>query len=136
MGAVQNVRQLSCFLRRSLATGPSPKKGVAADMGPTPEKVSAASSSPFDSLGVNLSAEALGPESSERAVIEALGPLSFTISGVRVAGSVLIMPRFSTLWNIDSIDDITPNAFALVKLVFPRPDVMVIGTGAELLVSS
>lgn len=84
---------------------------------------------------MDLSADALGPESSERAVIDALGPSSFTISGVRVSGSVLIMPKFSTLWNVDEMDDIAPNAFALVKLVLPRPDVVVIGTGAELLVS-
>lgn len=136
MAATRNVRHLSHVLRRSLATGPSPKKVGAAEMGPSPPKASGAASSPFDTLGVNLSADALGPESSERAVIDALGPTSFTISGVRVSGSVLVMPRFSTLWNVDGVNYISPNAFALVKLVLPRPDVVVIGTGAELLVCS
>lgn len=95
----------------------------------TPEQK--APSSPFDLLGTDLvGAPTLG---SLRASIDALGPTSFTISGVRVAGSVLVMPDFSTLWNVDSVDQIVPQAFALVKLIRPRPDVVFVGTGAQLL---
>lgn len=88
----------------------------------------------FDSLGIDLSAHALGPASSARAIIDALGPMSFTISGVRVSGSVLVMPHFSTLWNVDDVHSLKPQAFTLIKLIDPRPDVVLVGTGAELLV--
>lgn len=84
---------------------------------------------------MDLGADASELQSTKRAVIESLGPTSFTINGVRVVGSVLIMPHFSTLWNIDRFEQVCPDAFALVKLMHPRPDICIIGTGAELLVS-
>lgn len=89
----------------------------------------------FTALGTDLTPDALGPESQTRAVIDGLGPTSFTISGVRVSGSVLIMPRFSTLWNVQCNADISPAAFTLVKLIAPRPDLVVVGTGTRLVVS-
>lgn len=93
-------------------------------------------SNPFDNLGYQLIQDpsTSEPEAVQRSVIDALGHSSFTISGVRVSGSVLIMPFFSTLWNVDAMQQINPNAFALVKLAHPRPDIVLVGTGANLLV--
>lgn len=91
---------------------------------------------PFDSLGYELiDSSPAEPQAIQRAVIDGLGPNSFTVSGVRVAGSVLVMPFFSTIWNVDHFERITPSSLALVKLVVPRPDILVLGTGATLLVS-
>lgn len=87
--------------------------------------------SPFDSLGMSLNA----PLTGERSMIDGLGPTTFTISGVRVKGSVLIMPTYSTLWKIDEWTDLCPAAFTLVKVSLPRPDIVVLGTGASILVS-
>lgn len=79
----------------------------------------------FQGLGMSLDAEA----HSELVVIDALGPSSFTIGGVLVAGSVLLLPHLATLWNVDKHEHITPEAFALIKLHYPRPDLLVLGTG-------
>lgn len=85
---------------------------------------------PLQALGMTLD----GPMPVQRSVIDALGPTSFTISGVRVSGSVLIMPDYSTVWNIDDMSQLVPDAFALIKLALPRPDLVLIGTGASTLV--
>lgn len=74
------------------------------------------------------------PLTGERSSIDALGPTTFTISGVRVHGSVLIMPNYSTLWNIDDWTHVSPPAFTLIKLAHPRPDIVLFGTGASVLV--
>lgn len=92
---------------------------------------------PFDSLGYELiDSYSIEPQAVQRAVIDGLGPNSFTISGVRVAGSVLVMPFFSTMWNVERLKHITASSFTLIKLVAPRPDILLLGTGAKLLVSS
>ena len=136
--AVSRLHNLSRAVQRSFSTRPSPKQKIGASAAPKPSLHAAAPKPPsshFDALGLDLSKDALGPESEKRAVIEAFGPSSFTISGVRVAGSVLIMSKFSTLWNVNGMADITSDTFALVQLIVPRPDVVIVGTGAELLVS-
>ena len=94
--------------------------------------------SPFDALGYQLGDEPSveGPHATQRGVIDGLGETSFTISGVRVTGPVLVMPYFSTLWNVEQMQDITPQSFALIKLMVPRPDIVLIGTGAQILVSN
>ncbi|CAN8075206.1 unnamed protein product [Agarophyton chilense] len=85
---------------------------------------------PFDSLGYELINTSTEPQAVQRAVIDSIGTTSFTVSGVRVYGSVIIMPFFSTVWNVDSIHQVSPSSFALVKLIVPRPDIMLVGTGA------
>lgn len=98
-----------------------------------PSKSNSASHS-FGALGMDLNADIDEAQSTKRAVIESIGSNSFTISGVRVSGSVLIMPHISTIWNVDRFSQIQPPAFALIKLMNPRPDICIIGTGAQLLV--
>lgn len=85
----------------------------------------------FGALGMSLNT----PLTGTRSVIDALGPTTFTIGGVRVKGGVLIMPLFSTLWNVDTWDDLCPEAFTLVKLTLPKPDILILGCGATVLVS-
>lgn len=87
-------------------------------------------SSPFDALGMTLNA----PLTGKRSVIDSIGPTSFTINGVRVRGSVLLMPTYSTLWNVNNWNDVSPAAFALIKMSIPRPDILLVGSGATCLV--
>lgn len=96
-------------------------------------KEARARESQFAKLGVSLGG--LPSLSGQRSVIDSIGPTSFTVSGVRVSGSLLVLPTFSTLWNVNSLDDISPVAFTLIKLCNPRPDLVLIGTGLVMKVS-
>lgn len=88
--------------------------------------------SAFDKLGVSLGGATT--LSRQRSVIDSIGATTFTVSGVRVSGSLLVMPTFSTLWNVNSLEEISPLSFTLIKLSNPRPDVVLIGTGSVMAV--
>ncbi len=44
---------------------------------------------------------------------------------------VLLLPHLATFWNVESAAEVTPDAFAVVKLHHPRPDMLLLGTGAK-----
>lgn len=90
---------------------------------------------PLDSLGYELfDSQGTERKAVQRSVIDSFGLNSFKISGVRVSRPVLVMTFFSTLWNVHEFKEITPSSFALLKLIVPRPDITIIGTGSRLLV--
>jgi hypothetical protein len=42
----------------------------------------------------------------------------------------MLFPYFATLWNVSSVKDVsTRAAYALPKLMLPRPDILVLGLG-------
>ena len=53
-------------------------------------------------------------------LISAYSTLGFTLRGVRVIGSVALLPRGFFHWNINQIEDMRPEAFALFHMVVPR----------------
>lgn len=56
------------------------------------------------------------------------GDTSLTVSGVRVSSPVLLFPHFPTYWEIPSLAAaLTPDALTLVKVVRPRPAVLLLG---------
>jgi len=56
------------------------------------------------------------------------GDTSLTVSGVRVSSPVLLFPQFPTYWEIPSLAAaLTPDALTLVKVVRPRPAVLLLG---------
>ena len=95
-------------------------------------------SSPFDALGYELGDNTPPLDSrvgGQRATIDSIGPSGFTINSVRVSGSLIVMPFFSTFWNVQNIQHVSPHSLALVKLIFPKPDLLILGTGKNILVS-
>lgn len=95
-------------------------------------------SSPFDALGYELGDNTPPPLDSRvgghRATIDSIGPSGFTINGVRVSGSVIVMPFFSTFWNVEQMQQVSPQSLALIKLIFPKPDLLILGTGKNIVV--
>lgn len=118
LAAYLSRTSLPCTALRYLSTKPPPP--------PSP-------SSPLSALGTDLSSGFIDPSSSARAVIDAIGPSSFTISGVHVTQSVLVLSHMSTFWNVKDVKDLKPDAFMLLKLIVPRPDVVLVGTGKEII---
>lgn len=113
-------------LQRSYTTQPP-----AAPLRVSPSSSEKKQSPSLEALGYTI----VDPDA-QRTAIDAIGPTSFTVSGVRVTGSILLTSHFATLWNVSHISHLSPPAFALVKLLFPRPDFVLIGTGALSLVCS
>jgi NADH dehydrogenase [ubiquinone] 1 alpha subcomplex assembly factor 3 len=55
----------------------------------------------------------------------------FTINGIRVFGSVALLPKAILQWKISSKEELTPEAFSLFHLHEPRIEILVLGLGDQ-----
>lgn len=53
----------------------------------------------------------------------------FVINGIEVEGSVLCYQDLFLLWNVDRWEEVNKDSLALVELVKPAPDVLLLGSG-------
>lgn len=49
-----------------------------------------------------------------------------------VIGPMVIFPRTVLAWNVDTVQDITENSLRLFIAMEPKPELLIIGTGDEL----
>lgn len=56
----------------------------------------------------------------------------FNIKGIRVFGSVAILPTIFYHWRIKRPEDVTPESLALFTIMEPPVEIVVIGTGDKL----
>lgn len=59
-------------------------------------------------------------------------PHSFVVSNVNVEGPILCLPDTWLMWDVKGFDDITPDSLALLDLVDPPPEVVVVGCGSKI----
>lgn len=59
-------------------------------------------------------------------------PHAFVVNTVNVEGPILCLPETWLLWDVKGYDDITPASLALLDLVDPPPEVVVIGCGSKI----
>lgn len=59
-------------------------------------------------------------------------PHAFVVNNVNVEGPILCLPETWLLWDVKGYDDITPASLALLDLVDPPPEVVVIGCGSRI----
>ncbi|KAF8073178.1 ndufaf3 [Scenedesmus sp. PABB004] len=59
-------------------------------------------------------------------------PHAFLINGVQAEGAVLCLPESWLLWDVAAFADVTPAALAVLDLVDPPPEVLVLGCGAAM----
>uniref|UniRef100_A0A8C2U456 NADH dehydrogenase [ubiquinone] 1 alpha subcomplex assembly factor 3 n=1 Tax=Coturnix japonica TaxID=93934 RepID=A0A8C2U456_COTJA len=71
----------------------------------------------------------LQPESPNSAFIEGYSCRGFSISGSVVVGPCAVLPRAILQWNVGSHRDISPQSLALFRLLEPRIEILVLGTG-------
>ncbi|XP_062522797.1 NADH dehydrogenase [ubiquinone] 1 alpha subcomplex assembly factor 3-like [Corticium candelabrum] len=72
----------------------------------------------------------LGPDNERKMVyINRYSTKGFTINGMRVFGSVALLPRAILQWKISDRKELTPEAFSLFHLVEPRIEILVLGLG-------
>ena len=65
-------------------------------------------------------------------IIKGYGDDCFMINNILVESSVLLFPRTFLVWNAKKFEDINAASLAVIPLVFPTLEVLVIGCGKSL----
>jgi uncharacterized protein len=67
----------------------------------------------------------------ERPTIRKYGGGTFVVAGVKVAGSVLVLPGGPRAWPVASFVDLTPDVFSPLAEIAGQIDVCLLGCGAQ-----
>lgn len=59
-------------------------------------------------------------------------PHAFLVNNVQVEGPILCLPDTWLLWDVQSFSDINPKNLAILDLLDPPPEVLVVGCGAAM----
>lgn len=62
-------------------------------------------------------------------VIQAHDRYGFTVNGIHMRGSVLVFPNYTLLWNCQRLVDVCPRNTAIVHMVRPKIELLLLGTG-------
>ncbi|KAM6062422.1 NADH dehydrogenase [ubiquinone] 1 alpha subcomplex assembly factor 3 [Chlamydotis macqueenii] len=71
----------------------------------------------------------LEPESPSTMFVEGYTTRGFTVNGDLVVGPCAILPRAILQWNVGSYRDISHESLSLFRLLEPRIEILVLGTG-------
>jgi len=55
----------------------------------------------------------------------------FRFSNMTVKGPVALVDKLALRWNVEKAEDITEESFALFKMIYPKIDLIVVGTGEK-----
>jgi hypothetical protein len=61
--------------------------------------------------------------------IVGFGPKIFRINNTFVRNSVIVMKKSFLLWGAREFTDITTDSLALIPMLYPRPELLLLGTG-------
>lgn len=59
-------------------------------------------------------------------------PHSFIVNTVSVEGPILCLPQSWLLWDVKGFEDITPDSLAILELIDPAPEVVIVGCGSRI----
>jgi len=62
-------------------------------------------------------------------VIQAHDKYGFTVNGIHMRGSVLVFPNYTLLWSPTRLVDVCPRNTAVVHMVRPKVELLLLGTG-------
>ena len=65
-----------------------------------------------------------------RQVIQSYGAGQFVISDARFTGPVLVFAERCLAWNVAAFENLTPHDFAEVIVTEPKPEILLLGSGA------
>ncbi|KJE97268.1 hypothetical protein CAOG_007704 [Capsaspora owczarzaki ATCC 30864] len=65
-------------------------------------------------------------------LIDSFSSMGFTVNGVTYVGSMALFPRVPLLWNVKSVEELTPESLTLFHLVNPKIELLLIGTGSKI----
>ncbi|MEK0085224.1 Mth938-like domain-containing protein [Benzoatithermus flavus] len=66
----------------------------------------------------------------DRQLIQGYGSGSFTVSGVRHRGSLLVFPDHVLSWSVATPAELDLASLAPVRDAVPRPEILIVGSGA------
>nr|XP_020651117.1 NADH dehydrogenase [ubiquinone] 1 alpha subcomplex assembly factor 3 isoform X1 [Pogona vitticeps] len=84
-----------------------------------------------DELYQQTTVQLLEKESNQIMFLETYSSGGFTISGCKVIGPCVIFPRAILQWNVGTHMDITAESLTLFRLLEPRIEILVLGTGTK-----
>lgn len=68
----------------------------------------------------------------DRQVIDTYGPGRFRVSNVLHAGAVIVFPDHTVTWDAPAFAGLTADHFAPVLSADPKPEVLLLGSGARM----
>ncbi|MFV3130035.1 Mth938-like domain-containing protein [Niveispirillum sp. KHB5.9] len=68
----------------------------------------------------------------DRQVIDTYSPGHFRVSNVLHAGAVIVFPDHTVAWDVPGFTGLTANHFAAVLAATPKPEVLLLGSGARM----
>lgn len=68
----------------------------------------------------------------DRQVIDTYGPGRFRVSNVVHEGAVIVLPDRTMAWDAPGFANLTADHFAAVLAADPKPDVLLLGSGARM----
>eukprot|EP00008_Paramoeba_atlantica_P012409 CAMPEP_0201480196 /NCGR_PEP_ID=MMETSP0151_2-20130828/4733_1 /ASSEMBLY_ACC=CAM_ASM_000257 /TAXON_ID=200890 /ORGANISM="Paramoeba atlantica, Strain 621/1 / CCAP 1560/9" /LENGTH=150 /DNA_ID=CAMNT_0047861977 /DNA_START=128 /DNA_END=580 /DNA_ORIENTATION=+ len=75
------------------------------------------------------SLDIFGGKDESKIIIEEYNDESFVVNGVHVVGPQLLFPTIALHWNVPSLPEATIDDFQPVVDMFPKIDILIIGTG-------
>lgn len=70
-----------------------------------------------------------GTSSSMDTVIDSFASWGFSVNGVTLRGTVLLLPRTQLLFSPVSLDELTPDSLEVLGLLEPPTELLIVGTG-------
>jgi len=68
----------------------------------------------------------------DRQVIDTYAPGRFRVSNIVHEGAVIVFPDRTIAWDVSSFADLNADHFAAVLAADPKPDVLLLGSGARM----
>ena len=65
-------------------------------------------------------------------LVDSYSASGFVVNGVYLRGAVLLLPRLNLLFDVASLEELTPRSLDVLALIDFQPDMLVIGTGRTL----
>lgn len=96
--------------------------------GGSSSSTSSIASSP-SSLPQNSNKILLSKQDDQPTNIVSYDKYGFNVNGIHMRGSILAFNNFTLLWNMQYNVAITPRSLAIVHMIHPKPQILLIGTG-------
>ena len=68
----------------------------------------------------------------QRTSVDSYNKHGFVVNGVLIQGAVILLPESTLLWNVSSMQEITPDSLVVLRLLLNKPELCIIGTGRRL----
>lgn len=79
--------------------------------------------------GVAMEANILSNPKNANNIVSHIRPGGFVVGGFQVSGPVVLFDGIFLQWKVPSLEQLSPENLCLFRLLNPKPEILVIGTG-------